>query len=63
MGEVTRGVVLEVRGEVFELGDIGVSLRHTEREKGQNTSPCEKEGNLSGDKSISLPIMSSSTTN
>ena len=33
MGEVTRGVVLEVRGEVFELGDIGVSLRHTERER------------------------------
>ena len=31
MSEVTRGVVLEVRGEVCELGDIGVSLRHRER--------------------------------
>ena len=43
MGEVTRGVVLEVRGEVCELGDIGVSLRHRERERTKNRRVKRRE--------------------
>ena len=47
MGEVTRGVVLEVRGEVCELGDIRVSLRHRERERKDKTPRRVKRREIS----------------